>query len=478
MQSLPSGGLPRRSVAAAVAVFAAALLVASLMSAPPARADAVPNPDVTHIPASVPPGDLSRDYPQLATHVDLAEHGFVEEEFFFEGTAKRYTTPPRQTGSVISEGHPYRTRMLVRRPVSPQQFNGTVVVEWLNVTSGYNLDAMWLTSHPHFLREGYAWVGVSAQRVGVHQPGTGLRSWSPDRYGSLDVTAGGAILDDSLSFDIFSQAAQAISNPSDVAPLGDLAPQRMLASGASQSQGRLVTYYNSIEPQPGTFDFDGHLLYIGTGSLLRTDRDTPAFKVNTENDVIALGEGRARQPDSDVLRTWEVAGTSHVGYDGGLRAEILTRDGLPIAGTDCTRPPFSRVPTSVPTNAAFAHLERWVDDGTLPPTAPLIETTQVTPTVNVVRDEHGNALGGIRLAEHAVPTATNTGVNSGGGFCFLFGSHEPFDDATLRELYRNHGSYVSAVNRVTNDNVRAGYVLQADATTTKRQAAHSDYGKR
>jgi hypothetical protein len=132
----------------------------------------------------------------------------------------------------------------------------------------------------------------------------------------------------------------------------------------------------------------------------------------------------------------------------------------------------------VPTNAAFAHLERWVDDGTLPPTAPLIETTQVTPTVNVVRDEHGNALGGIRLAEHAVPTATNTGVNSGGGFCFLFGSHEPFDDATLRELYRNHGSYVSAVNRVTNDNVRAGYVLQADATTTKRQAAHSDYGKR
>jgi hypothetical protein len=31
----------------------------------------------------------------------------------------------------------------VRRPVDPKKFNGTVIVEWVNVTSGYNNDALW-----------------------------------------------------------------------------------------------------------------------------------------------------------------------------------------------------------------------------------------------------------------------------------------------------------------------------------------------
>jgi hypothetical protein len=88
------------------------------------------------------------------------------------------------------------------------------------------------------------------------------------------------------------------------------------------------------------------------------------------------------------------------------------------------------------------------------------------------RDAFGNILGGIRLAEHAVPTATNTGVNTGPGSCNLYGSHQPFDDATLATLYPNHGSYVSAVTRVTNDNQRAGYVLVPEAQETVDAAAH------
>jgi hypothetical protein len=47
-------------------------------------------------------------------------------------------------------------------------------------------------------RDWYAWVGVSAQQTGVHQPGTGLKAWSPMRYGTLDLTAGGSVMDDSL----------------------------------------------------------------------------------------------------------------------------------------------------------------------------------------------------------------------------------------------------------------------------------------
>ena len=66
-----------------------------------------------------------------------------------------------------------------------------------------------------------------------------------------------------------------------------------------------------------------------------------------------------------------------------------------------------------------------------------------------MRDSFGNALGGIRLAEHAVATATNSGENTGGGFCFLTGWHEGFDKTKLKALYSTHAAYVSAVKATT-----------------------------
>ena len=440
----------------------------------------VPNPTVTGpIPVNVPLGDPSHDYPQLATQLDLPSYGYVEEEFFLEGTATRYDTPDLADGTVISSGHPYKTRMIVRRPVSPKGFNGTVLVEWLNVTSGYNLDALWLTSYAHILREGYAYVGVSVQRVGIHQPGSGLVSWSPVRYGDLDVTDGGTILDDSLCYDIWSQAAQAIWEPQGADPLGGLSPDILLATGASQSQGRLVSYHNSIHPL--TNIFDGYMLYLGVGGLLRTDLDPKVIKLNTENDLVFLGEFLARQSDSDRLRTYEVAGASHVGLaEPNLRLELLIRDSLPIADiSSCELPPFSRVPTSHVANAAFDHLVRWVSSGIEPPTAPPIEAIYYPPWVVVARDSYGNALGGIQLSQHAVPTATNTGVNGPywPSFCFLFGSHEPFDEEILDSLYPNHGKYVSQVVQVVNENLADGYIVNFDARETKRKAARSEIGK-
>jgi len=439
----------------------------------------VSNPTVTGpIPVTVPLGDPSHDYPQFATQLDLASYGYVEEEFFLEGEATRYETPLLPPGIVSSTGHSYQTRMIVRRPVSNKDFNGIVLVEWLNVTSKYNLDALWLTSYAHILREGYAYVGVSVQRDGVHWPDSGLVEWSPIRYGDLDVTDGSTIMDDSLCYDIWSQAAQAIREPQDVDPLDGLEPEIVIATGASQSQGRLVIYHNYI--QPLTNIFDGYLLYLGVGGSLRTDLDPKVIRLNTENDVIFLGEFYARQPDSDRLRTYEVAGASHVGLaDPNLRLELLIRDELPIAEYDCLFPPFSRIPTNHVANAAFDHLTRWISDGTEPPTAPPIEAeaSLVPPYVVVDRDVYGNAFGGIQLSQHAVPTATNTGFNLN-GWCVLFGSHEPFDEDTLDSLYPNHGKYVSQVVRKVNENLADGYIVIFDAKATKKKAAQSDIGKK
>jgi hypothetical protein len=448
--------------------------VAGFGVASPAGA-AVPSPLVTGpIPATAAPGDPSRDYPQYVADVDYARHGYVEEEYFFEGTATRYATPELATGTVISTGHPYKSRLIVRRPLSAGKFNGVVIVEWVNVTSGYNNDALWKASTEHLMRSGYAYVGVSAQQVGIHGA-SGLLNWNPTRYAGLDVRAGGTITNDSLSYDIFSQAGQAVREPVGADIMGGLPVQHVIASGVSQSQGRLVTYYNSIHPLARVYD--GFYLFLGLGDPLRTDLDTKVFKINTENDVLRLGEAAARQPDSDRLRTWEVAGTSHVGFLGFPNRQAITRrDGLPVPDASaCNRPALSRVPTSKVLNAAWEHLARWVADGTPPPSAPPIELESISPAV-ARRDGLGNALGGIRLAEHAVPIAVNDGVNSGPGFCFLYGSHIPFDVATLGALYRRHADYVSAVRRVTKDNVDAGFILAADAPGTLDQADRSIIG--
>ncbi|HEY4136922.1 MAG TPA: alpha/beta hydrolase domain-containing protein, partial [Casimicrobiaceae bacterium] len=151
---------------------------------------AVPNPTVTGPVASpVAPGDSTHNYVFFSSNHDLAGHGYVEEEFFIQGTANRYNTPSLATATIIDAGHPYMTRMVVRRPIDPAKFNGTVLVEWYNVSNNFDAENVWFFAWEHMMRAGYVWVGVSAQRVGV----TSLKAWSPVRYGSLDVTQGGTI---------------------------------------------------------------------------------------------------------------------------------------------------------------------------------------------------------------------------------------------------------------------------------------------
>ena len=107
---------------------------------------------------------------------DLQKRGYIEQEFFIEGTVKGRSKPDE--APLVK---PYKTRILVRRPADPREFNGTVVVEWQNVTLGYDFEVGWPMFSDLMMRDGYAWVGVTAQPIGVNF----LRTWDPVRYGSL-----------------------------------------------------------------------------------------------------------------------------------------------------------------------------------------------------------------------------------------------------------------------------------------------------
>ena len=104
-----------------------ATAAACLLAAVAARVDvrgaaamaSVSDVKVTQSVAGVPVGDPSHEYPFYATTVDLAAAGYVEREFFIEGTANRYTTPAPAngaTGSVIDGGHPYKGNYILDRP--------------------------------------------------------------------------------------------------------------------------------------------------------------------------------------------------------------------------------------------------------------------------------------------------------------------------------------------------------------------------
>ena len=75
-----------------------------------------------------------------ASVMDLATQGYVEEEYFLQGTARTYDIPRDQmsNGTPSETTHPFKTRIVVRRPAMPARFNGTVVVEWTNVSEGFD----------------------------------------------------------------------------------------------------------------------------------------------------------------------------------------------------------------------------------------------------------------------------------------------------------------------------------------------------
>ena len=213
----------------------------------------------------------------------------------------------------------FATRLLVRRPADTARFDGTVVLEWLNVSGGIDLDPVWAQSYTEIIRAGNVWIGVSAQRVGVNAPplmpgfSEPLELWDPERYGSL------AVPDDDLSYGIFTAAARVVRG-GDVTAGVPVAT--IVAGGASQSANRLVTYVNAVHPVEGAVD--AFLIHgrVGTSSpllaagvvmpdplALRTDLRAPVLVLESEFDV--LRSWQARQPDAEHFRLWEVAGSTH-----------------------------------------------------------------------------------------------------------------------------------------------------------------------
>ena len=446
------------------------------------------------------------------TRFPLAQVGYTQSEYFLSGNATGY----EPVGALDSDGKwnvkaathaDYKTRIVVYRPTVAAKFNGTVVVEWLNVSGGLDAGPDWIMAHNELIRQGYAWVGVSAQKAGIDGGGNfsvvnlPLKKFDPKRYGTL-VHPG-----DAFSYDIFSQAAQAVRHPQGIDPLDGLKIKKMIAAGESQSAFRMVAYVNAIAPLNGLFDgffihsrpqWASDLTDAQTpGNTLATvyvrDDIAPVLIFETESDLLELKFYYARQPDSANVRTWEVAGTAHAdtytvagAFDkgGDPKYADVTVTTSPVPGLISCGKPINSGPQHFVVNAAFAALNRWITTGTPPPSMPQLQIAGSPPAF--VSDAYGNTLGGIRTPYVDAPVAKLLGngqsgsindiTNSGQSFCFLFGTTTMFDSATLHSLYPDHASYVSKVNAATDSAVAQGYVLEVDGTLIKEAAQASTIG--
>ncbi len=428
---------------------------------------------------------------------DLSSLGYRSDEFFLSGTAASYHLAGAGAKTVsVADKAPFVTRFVVIRPIDPKKFNGTVIVEWDNVSGGQDVPTEWLIAHRELTRSGYVHVAVSVQKVGIDggraltQGGTPLKKADPERYAKLEHPG------DAFAFDIFSQAGRVMRGPDATTVLGGLAAKRIIAAGESQSAVFLTTYINDVDPLARVFD--GFLVHsrFGTAAsltgapLLGENSSPPApvpyhktlrvpvLTVLTETDVLGSRLGgyyEARVPDSSHQRTWEIAGAAHADNylfglgmrdSGSLSTQELVRGFTPTnqaAGGSLDKPVNTGLPHHYVVQAAIASLDSWLRTGKAPAHGNPLEVVAGSPAT-YARDANGLVKGGVRTPWLDAPTVLLSGSgNSGGPLAMLAGLAEPFDAATLARLYPGgKQQFVARFQTALDASIAAGFLLPAD----------------
>ena len=479
-------------------------------------------PAVASIPIPTVAGPLpvtAESYPfGAAAHQmvpqNLAERGYVEEEFLVSGTANVYDWPATGPATVRTPGAEYTTRVLVRRPAKRTRMSGNVIVEMLNPSNLFDLNIGWAISGEHFMRNGDVWVGITAKPVAIEA----LKNFDPERYAALSF-ANPLALDDpancnpvtppdtrdterGLIWDVYTQVGAWLKSDAASNPLAYGHGARRSAQvdkaygfGYSQTGGYLINYINAIHPlvvaSEGASVYDGYLVTVAGGAFAgaypinqcvpappagdprRQIRNVgvPVIQIMSQSDYLrCIG---SRRPDGDTppdqFRHYEMAGAGHATpdelYYSAAPEDIIAagRDVPPLA---CNEGPRSRFPNSIHFNAAFQNLDLWVRDGLAPPRVDDIRVENGAP----VLDEFGNVIGGLRSPYVDVPTSTWFGTATGPSFCSIAGYEVPFDQDLLDELYPSQGAYVRAVERNVRELVTDRLLTRPDGQRLIREA--------
>src|SRR5215211_3970193 len=119
------------------------VVVSGFTGTPPAAAQGTPIPEFKGpIPITAESYPLMMSS-KLQTPVDLTKAGYVEEEFLISGRANVYDWAADGKAIVKTPNAPYTTRILVRRPSTPQRFSGNAIIEVPNSARRFDFNFAW-----------------------------------------------------------------------------------------------------------------------------------------------------------------------------------------------------------------------------------------------------------------------------------------------------------------------------------------------
>jgi len=490
----------------------------------------VPLPQSIRIPTDPGTGPADRNVPFLAWHEDLSTAGYVEREYQVSGLANVYSYVNDAAQSpevqVATANQTYTTRILVRRPKGGRKFNGVVYLEILNATARYDGAPMWNLTYKSIIASGAAWVGLtySDTTANFMRDAWGTTNFPApadaqprdnSRYANLRIRTR------AHTWDMLNQTAALLKATGYAGnPMGSRPVDVIIVTGYSQSAAYVTTYANSFFPRYAVTDpagpcnesqssegsgctpiVDGFLvaaggpvarLLDGGGSHVLGDKRNFAqtagktMRFTTESDIqsvrVRYSMAVPPAPEPDNLRTYEVAGSSHVDYWGSVVGKAVAeyQFGVSGSGFGCDLP-LNPLRTGIPLSAIQYRLARWIKYGETPPPSDFIDLQ--SGVEEWARDADGNVTGGVRPPRIEVPLGKYAGSNPYSGptpstseiFCRdIVGSFEAFDQSELVSRYTNRMTYVV----LTWWNVWAsyldGFMLRVDAKTIMDEAKAFD----
>lgn len=444
--------------------------------------------------------------------LDLAAHGYVEEEYLVAGQADDWTWDA-SLRPVPAGPLPFTTRILLRRPADPAAFSGAVYLEPNH--ADYDRSLTWSAIAPWLVRSGHAHVGVTQEAAVLPD----LARWDAARYGTLSIPRSGQ------RWDIVGLVAAALVRGGTGA-LAGYPVSRVIMSGWSQTGTFCRTFlgegFHVRSRADGRPAVSGYIICISSGGAGRPGygvlRPPAALPLGDPRrtigahgvpvvELLSEGESETHQavlrPDSDgtgsggtgsggagdLYRLYQVAGTGHVTGQHELavnRLQMADR-GWPAGPAEINeRQSDGRM--DLVARAVFAAVDRWAADGTVPPRMPGRfacddpagpGTRGVMPeSLPLVRDADGNVIGGIRTPwvevplgghyPHSTPVpgrcepAPHAPYTDPAMLADLRAHLAPFPAAELTRRYGDREKYLTLLEAAARAAVAEGWLLAED----------------
>ncbi|MDR2747522.1 MAG: hypothetical protein LBB77_08765 [Treponema sp.] len=470
----------------------------------------------------VPITEESIPFAAAAKTCGFKDSGWAEDEYFMSGEANVYTEKDDGKPEPIFSGAPYTTRLLIRRPVDPNQFSGNVIVEILNSTANFDIDRMWVNSWPFFMRNNDIYIGITSKGHVVDS----LLKFNKDRYKPINWanplpdrapppnSAGSGPFrflpqfESGLFWDMLIDLAELLRSGSPENPIRNYQNRYLYLTGWSQSGSYIARIIKSFYNHDKPF-FDGYLSagsgagatpinayepgenIFGKGKLpvgSMMGAKEPVIAINTESENRMVNWYGDFDEPLFKFRTYQIAAASHdtkynlLDYYGEAGLRELESIGIKNAYYGVDGDPLD-YPCEVVFNAAFYHLYKWVREGIPAPHGPKIETKMIFSKstdpfgsyLENCKDVFGNCKGGIRTPAVDYPTGkyTSFSVTADGSVMPMFGKVNPFPRELLKLLYGNLENYRCLVTEAADEVISRGFILWEDREAFINRVVHT-----